>query len=85
MARAQDTSESSRTLELSFFSGHVEDFTAEMLSVSRELASRKREQRTFLRTPETVIRGSLKKGVKVTVAYTAADGTFTAHRVQVRD
>ena len=83
-ARPQDPPVASTRIEFSFFSGRVDEFNDESISVSRELASRKHEVRTFVRTPETVIKGSLKKGAKVTVAFTRVDGSLVAHRVLIR-
>ena len=83
-AHPQNSSEPSERIQFSFFSGRVDDFSDDFISVSRELASRKHEVRSFIRTPETVIRGSLRKGARVTVAFTHVDGGYVAHRVIIR-
>lgn len=83
-AYQQDATDNGPRLEYQFFSGRVDDFTDASLTVSRELASRKHEVRSFVRTSETFIKGELKKGVKVTVAFTTVDGSHIAHRVLIR-
>ena len=83
-ARPQEPQDPPKAAELRFFSGRVEEVTGESISVSRELASRKHEVRTFVRTADTIVSGALKKGAKVTVAFTTVDGNHVAHRVIVR-
>lgn len=84
VARPQETPVPVKRVEFSFFSGRIDEFSDESITVSRELASRKHELRMFVRTPETVIKGDLRKGAKVTVAFTTVDGNHVAHRVMIR-
>lgn len=84
LARPQETPVPVKRVEFSFFSGRVDEFSDDSITVSRELASRSYEQRTFVRTAATVIKGTLKKGAKVTVAFTTMDGHHVAHRVMIR-
>jgi len=73
-----------RNPALLFFSGRIEDYCAESITLSRTLASREPVVRTFSINGETSVRGDLRRGVRASVNYVVTDGSYIARRILVR-
>ena len=68
-----------------FFSGTVDEFTAESVTVTRELLGNPAEHRTFAITAKTKVEGRLAEGARVTVKFRATDSGMMAETIIVRD
>ena len=68
-----------------FFSGTLEEFTAESAVVTREVLGNRPERRTFVVTPQTKIEGKLAEGARVTVKFRAVDEAMIAETIIVRE
>lgn len=71
--------------EDTFFSGTVDEFTDETVTVTREVLGNPPEHRTFTITALTKVEGKLGEGVRVTVKFRATEDTFLAEAITVRD
>ena len=74
----------SRLPEQYFFSGRIEDYCEDSITVSRTLASRDPEVRTFAINGEPSVRGELRRDARASVNYVATGGAYVARRILVR-
>ena len=68
-----------------FFSGTVDEFTAESVTVTREVLGNPPQHRTFALTAQTKVEGKLSDGARVTVKFRAMDDVLMAETIIVRD
>ena len=73
-----------RDLAYQMFSGSVVEVSTDKLTVTRTLAGKPAEKRTFLMTAETKVEGRLRPKARVTVGYTSNDRGDVAVRIIVR-
>ena len=68
-----------------FFSGTVDEFTAESVTVTREVLGNPPEHRSFVINAHTKMEGKLAEGARVTVKFRATDDGMIADTIIVRD
>lgn len=68
-----------------FFSGTVDEFTAESVTVTREVLGNPPQHRTFVINAQTKVEGKLSDGARVTVKFRAMDDALLAETIIVRD
>lgn len=66
-----------------FFSGNVDEVTAESLTVTREILGNPAEHRTFAINAQTKVEGKLAEGVRVTVKFHTSDDVLVAETITV--
>ena len=76
---------SQQEAEDAFFSGTLDEFSDDSLTVTREVLGNPPERRAFRITSQTKLEGKLAEGVRVTVKFRAAEDTFVAETIIVRD
>jgi hypothetical protein len=79
---AQDIA--AKEVDYQMYSGIVSGLDKQTLTVTRTVAGKPPESRTFLLKPETKIEGKLKTKARVTVGYLSKDEGEVAMRVIVR-
>ena len=68
-----------------FFSGTVDEFTSESVTVTRVVLGNPPEHRTFSVNAQTKVEGKLSEGARVTVKFRAVDAVMLAEAIIVRD
>jgi len=68
-----------------FFSGTVDEFTSESITVTREVLGNPAEHKTFTINAQTTVEGKLAEGARVTVKFHATDDGVVAETIIVRD
>ncbi|HEY3742834.1 MAG TPA: hypothetical protein VGL53_23470 [Bryobacteraceae bacterium] len=66
-----------------FFSGTVDEVTAEAVIVTREILGNPAEHRTFVINLKTKVEGKLAEGVRVTVKFHTSDEGMIAETITV--
>ncbi len=68
-----------------FFSGTVDEFTPESVTVTREVLGNRPEHRTFAINAQTKVEGKLSDGCRVTVKFRSVEDALVAETIVVRD
>ena len=68
-----------------FFSGTLDEFSAESVKVTREVLGNPAEHRTFTVTAQTTVEGKLAEGARVTVKFHVTEDGAVAETIIVRD